>query len=190
MQSEASQWDLSMRSGAGEIIDDPRYPAVEDTINKWRGEADSMLTIAISNDPGTVNCSAAAKAAYGLIANALPTTISASGTPKEGATTGCEVGLVADLKVAIDDLSRGVKYCEVPWAPDSYFSGIAEHSGAAANPPAGTPAQQRTARNSCLAEFKAPQSGGTGHGRAVSHLLTTLQVIVYVETQKAAAAAK
>jgi hypothetical protein len=46
-------WDLTMRRGAGMIADDPRHPDVAATIDKRRGEADAMLTLAVSTDPGT-----------------------------------------------------------------------------------------------------------------------------------------
>ena len=54
MQAEVASWDLAMRHGAGTIADDPRNPDVIAQLNKWRGDADAMLTLAISSDPQTV----------------------------------------------------------------------------------------------------------------------------------------
>jgi hypothetical protein len=42
-----------MRRGAGTIADDRHHPDVAATLDKWHGEAHAMLTLAISNDPGT-----------------------------------------------------------------------------------------------------------------------------------------
>jgi hypothetical protein len=71
MQSEVAAWDLTMHNGAGTIGEDPRNPSVSATLNKWRGEADAMLTLAISNDPGVVNCREAMRVASGAIETSI-----------------------------------------------------------------------------------------------------------------------
>ena len=67
MQAEVASWDLTMRAGAGTVADDPRNPDVNATLNKWRGEADAMLTLAVSNDPNAINCNDATKSVRGMI---------------------------------------------------------------------------------------------------------------------------
>jgi hypothetical protein len=199
MQAEVSAWDLTMRAGAGTIADDPRNPVVAATLNKWRGEADAMLTLAVSSDPGIVSCNQAVKAVSGAIESSIPADLRAAAqspatasTPSGGAAPGCETGLVADIGVGLDDLARVLKYCRADWVPDGYFSSLSQKQEVMPKPPvAPTPSAQNALTKSCLAEFKESStpanSVGTQHGRAVSHLLTTLQVIVYVENRKKAA---
>ena len=72
MQEEVVAWDAKMRRGAGTVADDPRHPEVAATIDKWRGEADAMLTLAASNDPGIANCSETVKTVFGAIQSSVP----------------------------------------------------------------------------------------------------------------------
>jgi len=199
MQAEVAAWDLTMRGGAGTIADDPRNSEVVAIINKWHGEADAMLTLAVSNDPGKVNCSEAAKAVFAAIDSRLPADLRAAataGNANAGAgPLGCEVELVASVETGIDDIQKGLKYCRLDWLDDAYFAGLTQNRAAAAKSPAApTPAKQDALTRSCFAEFKvapgAPaNAAGAQHGRAVSALLTTLQAIVYVENRKKAAVA-
>jgi len=200
MEAEVSSWDLAMRQGAGRIDDDPRNSDNVKMLNKWRGEADAMLTLIVSSDPNIVNCSEVAQRVYKTLEDQLPEQVRAnvqktttSGAQTSGARSGCEAAVVADLNSAIDDAADKLKYCKLGWIADDYFQGAAQHAASTAAPPpaASSDAQEKIMR-SCLAEFRetppAESSPGTRHGRAVSHLLTTLQVIVYVENRKKAAA--
>jgi hypothetical protein len=199
MQAEVVAWDLTMRRGAGTIADDPRHPDVAATIDKWRGEADAMLTLAVSNDPGTANCSEAAKTVSGLIEGGIPADLraAAQSTGSDAAATGpsgCETALVASIGTGIDDVEKALKYCRVSWITDAYFAGLSQNRATAPNPPpAPDAAAQKMLSNQCLAEFKVAPAlanlAGAQHGRAVSALLTTLEAIVYVETRKKAAEA-
>ena len=78
MQAEVGAWDLGMRTAAGTLAADPRYPDVVAKLDGWRGEADAMLTLAVSSDPGVVKCSAALKAVHEAIVNALPPDVRAA----------------------------------------------------------------------------------------------------------------
>jgi hypothetical protein len=199
MQAEVGTWDLTMRDAAGTIAADPRYPDVSAALNKWRGEADAMLTLAVSNDPGLGQCGEATKAVSGAIQASIPEMLRvtapppASGSP--GTPAGCEAQLVANIGTGIDDVARALKYCRAEWVPDAYFTGLAQNRASAARPnPAPGNATQIALDKSCGAEFKSQQQTPTnaaeaGHGRAVSALLTTLQAIVYIETRKKAATA-
>ena len=191
MQAEVIAWDLKMRSGAGTISDDPRHPDVAATIDKWRGEAGAMLTLAASNDPGIANCSAVVQAIHGAIVSAVPDQLrEATAEQSQGqnagksAKAGCETGLVDSMGTGIDDIQSALRFCKIPWIEDGYFSKL---SGAGGPPPAPPSApsidDQSKLTSHCLFEFEpAPD-----HGRAVSALLTTLTAIVYVESQKKAA---
>lgn len=199
MEAEASSWDLTMRGGAGTIADDPRNPDVVAILNRWRGQADAMLTLAVSNDPGTVGCSQAAQAAYAAIESSIPSALQIAGSTTGSASntsvpSGCEAALVADIRSGIDDIAKALKFCRANWVPDEYFSSLSQNHLAAAKPsPAPNKGEQDVLTRSCFAEFKEPAQPAdptiVQHGRAVSHLLTTLQVIVYVENRKKAAAA-
>jgi hypothetical protein len=195
MEAEVSSWDLAMRQGAGRVDDDPRNPDNVKMLNKWRGEADALLTLMVSTDPGIVNCSEAAQAAYKAIESKIPEAVRPTTAPPSTlAHSGCEAELVADLHSGIDDVAKGLKYCQVSWIKDDYFLTLGSHQLSPPSPPSTVSSDEQTAfTRSCLAEFKesvGESAPGTGHGRAVSHLLTTLQVIVYVENRKKAAAAK
>ena len=197
MQAEVSSWDLTMRQGAGTITDDPRNPDVAAMLNKWRGEADAMLTLAVSSDPHSVNCDKAAQAVYTGMESLIPASMRASAQPVSASnsvsSSSCEARLVADLNSGIDDVESALKWCTVSWVPGDYFASLSQKTATAPPPPAApSKDDQDRLTKSCLAEFKAPQqasenSTGTQHGRAVSHLLTTLQAIVYVENRKQAA---
>jgi hypothetical protein len=173
-------------------------------INKWHGEAEAMLTLAVSNDPGAVNCGETAKSIYSAVESAVDAELEkANGaaaadvkaSSADGAKTasGCEAALVARLDDGLRDVEKGLKYCTVAWAPDSYFTGVAQNRATAANaPPAPDATDQDKLRAGCYAEFKVAAgvpagAAGAQHGRAVSALLTTLQAIVYVENRKKAA---
>jgi hypothetical protein len=197
MQAEVGTWDLTMRTAAGTIAADPRNPEVTAALNKWRGEADAMLTLAISNDPGLAHCGQMLQEMSRGIQQHVPAALNAAAPPTTGPTSpqqGCEAQLVADIASGIDDVARALKYCRVGWVPDSYFTNLAQNRTAAAKPDAApNAAVQREVDRSCDAEFAAqPQTptlaAEAGHGRAVAALLTTLQAIVYIETRKAAAA--
>jgi hypothetical protein len=202
MQAEVAAWDLAMRGSAGSVAAAPRNPDVIATINKWRGEADAMLTLAESNDPNMVSCSDAVKSTYAAIESGIPANLrtaaqaSAPATQANAATpSGCEAGLVADLGTGIDDIEKALKYCKVSWVQDAYFTALSQNRATAPSPPkAPTDADQTKLTKSCLAEFNAASqlpaaAAGARHGRAVSTLLTTLQAIVYVENRKKAAEA-
>jgi hypothetical protein len=201
MQADVAAWDLTMRGAAGTIAADPRNPDVVAMINKWRGEADAMLTLAVSNDPNVVSCSEAVKAVDRSIESAIPLSLRAptqSSAPAQAsplALLGCEATLVADVETGIDDVEKGLKYCKVPWIEDAYFTRLAENRTTAPAPPkAPTIPDQSKLTSSCLFEFEAnPQmpakAAGARHGRAVSNLLETLAVIVYIENRKKAAQA-
>jgi hypothetical protein len=202
MEAEVSSWDLAMREGAGRIDDDPRNPDNVKMLNKWRGEADAMLTLIVSSDPGIVNCSEVAQKVYTALQDQLPEQVRANGqlTANASAQTsvprsGCETAVVADINSGIDDAAEKLKYCKLDWVTDDYFQGMSRHAASITAPAAATSTDaQEKLNRSCLAEFKETPPGesspGTRHGRAVSHLLTTLQVIVYVENRKKAAASK
>jgi hypothetical protein len=201
MQAEVIAWDLQMRSGAGTISDDPRHPDVLGTLNKWQGEAGAMLTLAISNDPGTVNCGEAVKAVSSAIESRLPAELRAAAQPAGGASgagaaaaRGCEAALVASIGIGIEDVKRALKYCRADWIDDAYFVGLSQNRFVVLKPPAApSPARQEMLTKSCFAEFRASSNApadaiaGAGQGRAVSALLTTLQAIVYLEQRKKAA---
>ena len=203
MQAEVAAWDLAMRGSAGTVAADPRNPDVTATINKWRGEADAMLTLAESNDPNMVSCSDAVKSTYAAIESGIPANLRAAAAQASAAATqanaatpsGCEAGLVADLGTGIDDIEKALKYCKVSWVQDAYFTALSQNRATAPSPPkAPTDADQTKLTKSCLAEFNAASqlpaaAAGARHGRAVSTLLTTLQAIVYVENRKKAAEA-
>jgi hypothetical protein len=200
MQSEVAAWDLTMHGGAGTTGDDPRNPSVSATLNKWRGEADAMLTLAISNDPGVINCSEAIRVASGAIQTTVPARLrspaQSDGTSGTSAASpsGCEAELVADISTGIDDIERALKYCHLDWVPDAYFGDLGQNRSVAPKPPAAPTAEtQDTLKKHCIAEFTVASNmpvdaAGARHGRAVSALLTTLQAIVYIETRKKAAA--
>jgi hypothetical protein len=202
MEAEVSAWDLTMRQNAGTLAADPRDPGNVKILNQWRGEADAMLTLIVSNDPGTVNCDKAAQAVYKAIEGRLPEALratmssTAAADKPSAAASSCEAGLVADLIPAIDDIVRAFQYCKLDWVDDDYFHGVqsAKASVAAPSPPSDSRVQQRKA--SCLSEFKEENADSTSspiqkdHGRAISHLMTTLQVIVYVEGRKKASESK
>lgn len=196
MEAEVSSWGLTMRAGAGTVADDPRNPDVVKTLNKWRGEADAMLTLAVSSDPRSVSCNKAAQAVYAGLEKALPNNLrgaAETAASKASASSSCEVGLVADLGAGLDAITRALKFCKMSWVPDDYFAGLMQGGSTASGPPP-APSEDDRERltKSCLAEFKAPsQTSGVRHnGRAVSRLLTTLQVIVYVENRKKAVTGK
>jgi hypothetical protein len=198
MQAEVAAFDLTMRAGAGTIIDDPRNPSVALMINKWHGEAEAMLTLAASNDPGVVNCGEAARLAAGAIETAVPANLRtppAAGGGAGASPSSCETALVAQIDTGLNDLEKGLKYCRLSWVDDSYFTGLAQSPATASKPPnAPSATVQQKLRDSCFAEFKlaptAPEAAtGAQHGRAVSAVLTTLQAIVYVENRKRAAEA-
>jgi hypothetical protein len=200
MQAAVAAWDLTMRRQVGTVAADPRHPDVAGTIANWRGEADAMLTLAASNDPGNANCSAAVKAVVGAIENDVPpnlraavaTSAEAGSGNQATASSGCETALVVKIGTDLDNIEKSVKRCQMPWVPDAYFTALAADPAAAPTPPGAPDAEaQRKLENSCLAEFKvvpgAPENTlEARHGRAVSALLTTLQSIVYVETRKKA----
>ncbi len=201
MQAEVGTWDLMMGAAAGTVAADPRYPDVGATLDKWRGEADAMLTLAVSNDPGLVNCSAAVKAVHNAIIEALPADLRAAqanvAAAKDSANAaGCESTLTARLPTAIEEVRAAVVAgCKLNWINDAWFAGLAENRAAAAKPPpARSASDQDAAANSCRFEFGAPavpptNSAASAHGVAVTRLLTILQEIVYIETRKKAAAA-
>jgi hypothetical protein len=197
MQAEVVAWDLRMRNGAGTTLADPRHPDVAATLNKWRGEADAMLTIAISNDPGTVNCSEAVKTVSAAIEGRIAAELRAAIPPAVatgGGVRGCETALVAAIGTGIDDVERALKYCRADWIGDTYFVELGQSRFTALKPPAPpNPTAQETLRRSCFAEFRpssnapADALAAARHGRAVSSLSTTLQAIVYLENRKKAA---
>jgi hypothetical protein len=201
MEAEVSTWELAMRANAGNADDDPRLATIEQMLNKWRGEAEAMLTLAISNDPGSISCNQAAAAIYNAIEPEIPrqlrSSVSAFDTSADlPASTGCEAALVADIQSGLDDIDSALKYCRVTWIPDAYFKAPSQSSNRSSNQtPPDKDAQEKLTR-SCLAEFKepaltSPDAAATSarHGRAISHVVTTLQAIVYVENRKKAASA-
>jgi hypothetical protein len=201
MQAEVGTWDLTMREAAGTIAADPRHPDVSAVLNKWRGEADAMLTLAVSNDPGIGHCGDAMKAVSGAIEASIPASLRAvapsvaSGGAAAASQAGCEAQLVANIAIGIDDVARALKYCQLDWVTDTYFTSLAQNRATAPKPDAApNAAKQRAVDRSCDVEFMPqPQTptnaAEAGHGRAVSALLTTLQAIVYIETRKKAATA-
>ena len=196
MQAEVGSWDLAMRQGAGTIADDPRNPDVIAMLNKWRGDADAMLTLAISSDPQTVDCNAAAGSVRTLIESKIPPDlrVGISSTGSSGAKSGCEATLVSGIQGNIDSIELALSRCRADWVPDTYFTALSQNRAAAPKPPATTEARQDSLKRSCASEFRrapgAPANAAEAqHGRAVSALLTTLQVIVYVENRKKAVAA-
>lgn len=201
MQAEVAAWDLRMRGGAGTTANDPRHPDVRTTLNRWRGEADAMLTLAISNDPGAVNCGAAVRAVSSAIESRIPAELRAGPPPSvtpagagSAPARGCEAQLVATIETGIDDIERALKYCRIDWVGDGYFVELSENRFAPLKPPRPPdPTAQETVRRSCFAEFRpssnvpADSVAGVRQGRAVSTLSRTLQAIVYVENRKKAA---
>jgi hypothetical protein len=196
MQADVATWDLKMRAGAGTVADDPRNPAVSSVINTWHGQAEAMLTLALSNDPGTANCADSIRTMAGAIQTAIPAGLrsaaQSAGSGPKSANAGCEAGLVEQLQTGIADVEKALKFCQLPWVDDAYFA--KSSVSPATVPTAPNEKTQRQRQTSCLAEFKAdpnvPAAAASAqHGRAVSVLLTTLQSIVYVETRKKAAEA-
>ncbi len=201
MQAEVGTWDLAMYAAAGSIAADPRHPDVIATLDKWRGEADAMLTLSVSNDPGLVKCAAAVRAIHEAILEALPADLRAAqqATPAGSASataTGCESSLAARLPAAIEEVRADVTAgCKLNWISDAWFTSLAGNRAAAPRVPAApAAADQAAVTNSCRFEFGAPtlpptNAAGSAHGVAVSRLLTLLQEIVYIETRKKAATA-
>ena len=196
MQAEVASWDLAMRHGAGTIADDPRNPDVIATLNNWRGNIDAMLTLAISSDPQAVDCNAAAGSVRSLIELNIPPDLRTgiSSTGSSGAKSGCEAALVSGIQGNIDSIELALSRCRADWVPDTYFTALSQNRASAPKPPATTEAKQDGLKRSCESAFRpapgAPANAAEAqHGRAVSALLTTLQVIVYVESRKKAAAA-
>lgn len=202
MQAEVGTWDLAMRAAAGSVRADPRNPAVAEPLNKWRGQADAMLTLAISSDPGLVKCGDAIKAIHHAIVDALPADVSrqeidaAAGGGSATQAVGCESVLVSRLGDEIDQIRTALAAgCKLSWVDDAYFATIAQNTANAPKPPvAPRKADQDAVTGSCSFEFNAlsqapPNAAAAGHGVAVSRLLRTLQAIVYIETRKKAAAA-
>jgi hypothetical protein len=197
MESEVSAWDLTMRQGAGTLAADPRDQDNVKMLNKWRGEADAMLTLIVSSDPGTVSCDKAAQAVYKAIEGKLPdqlhmtTSSTATANKPSVAASSCEAGLVADIIPAVDDVVRALQNCKLDWVDDNYFHSVQSASTTVAPPsPSDVKVQQK--KTSCLSEFKEENANSSSspiqknHGRAISHLMTTLQIIVYVEGRKKA----
>ena len=192
LQAEVAAWDLTMLKTAGTQAADPRDSNIIATLNKWRGEREAMLTLAISNDPHTIPCAKATGEIYALVSQHIPADLKSVNPPAApsnddlASTSGCETVLVADLQAGIDALQSTLQYCQLPWLTDASFT----------NPPPAkgtkTPAdQQTTVQKSCAAEFRpapgVPQNAAEfGHGRAVSGILTTLQAITYIESRKRA----
>ncbi len=196
MQAEVVAWHLRIRSGAGTTLADPRHPDVAATLNRWRGEADAMLTIAISSDPGTVNCSEAEKTVSAAIERRIAAEPRAAIAPVAApggasAVRGCETALVAAIDAGIDDVERALKYCRAGWVDDAYFVELGQSRFTAVKPPpAPNPAVQETLRRACFAGFgpslnaPADAPATARHGRAIASLSTTLQAIVYIENRK------
>ena len=191
LQAEVATWDLSMRKAAGTVRADPRYPDLAATLDKWRGEADAMLTQAVANDAGIVHCGKAVDAVRGLIQGALPADLrAATDAGKPAPTGGCMVQLVAEIPKGIDAIESSVAFCKVERVKDDYFAAVATNSATAPKPGAApNQAAQTALTRQCQSEFRpssspVPNAADAGHGRAVSHLLRTLQAIVYVENRK------
>ena len=203
MQAEVGTWDLAMHSAAGTTAADPRHPDVTARLDKWRGEADAMLTLTVSGDPGLVNCSAAVKAVQEAIFAALPPDVRAAQQANAAAADsssssgiGCESTLAASLGAQIEEIRAVLAAgCKLDWIDDAWFAALAQNGAAASKPPAAPQkAQQDGVSASCRFEFtplsRTPaNAAGAGHGPAVSRLLRSLQAIVYVETRKKASAA-
>lgn len=205
LQAEVAAWDLTMRKNAGTISADPRQADIQSTLNKWRGEQEAMLTLAISSDPGTIACNKAVDAILSAVESHIPASLGAAAPAPAGdddaTSTGCETVLVNEISAEIDrldDPSHGdagiLKYCRWSWIADADFPGAAmSKPGATADHMAGTPQAREGVSQSCAAEFEVAQglpkhSAEFGHGRAVSRLLRTLQAITYVESRKKAVA--
>lgn len=203
MQAEVSTWDLAMRGAAGTVTADPRYPDVVAMLNKWHGEADAMLTLAVSNDPGLVHCGAAVIAIHDAIVAGLPADLRAAAQANVPTTSssaapvaGCESVLVANLGAEIDEIGQILNAgCKLNWIDNAYFASVSQNRATAPKPPtAPHAADQDAVTASCGFEFMAQSqtpanAANAGHGVAVSRLLRTLQAIVYVENRKKAAAA-
>ena len=200
MQAEVGGWDLAMRGAAGTVAADPRYPDVSAKLDKWRGDADAMLTLAISDDPGVLKCSTAVQAVRQAIVDALPADVradlqaSAPAANSGARTAGCEATLVAALPDEIEEIRAILTAgCKLNWVNDAWFSNFAQNRATASKPPAAPRAADQTAvTNGCRFQFEPssqtpPNAGSAGHGVAVSRLLRTLQEIVYVEARKKAA---
>jgi hypothetical protein len=190
MQAEVGSWDLAMRSAAGTAAADPRYPDVSASLDKWRGDADAMLTLAISDDPGVLKCGTAVQAVHQAILDALPADVRAdlqanAPAANSGASAaGCEATLVAALPDEIEEIRAILTAgCKLSWVSDGWFSNFAQNRAAASKPPAPPrAADQGAVTNGCRFQFEPstqtpPNAGGAGHGIAVSRLLRTLQEI-------------
>ena len=200
MQAEVGAWDLGMRTAAGTLAADPRYPDVVAKLDRWHGEADAMLTLAVSSDPGVVKCSAALKAVHEAIVNALPpdvrAAVPANAAGARGSAMGCGSALASTLGEQIEEIRKVVLLaCKLNWIDDAYFAALAQNRATAPKPATAPPkADQDAVTASCQFEFSASSqaptgAAGAGHGPAVSRLLRSLQAIVYIETRKKAAAA-
>lgn len=203
LQAEVAAWELQMRPGVGTITDDPRHPGVASALNRWHGEAEAMLTLAVADDPSAGACGEAVRAASLTIEHALAAEMPgaapapALAAPSVGAARGCEAVLVARVADAIDSLEQALKYCRIDWIDDAYFAELRQDRFTARKPPAAPSAAAADAvRRSCFAEFRPASAiaGDAGarmvHGRAVSRLSTILQAIVYLENRKRVALAK
>jgi hypothetical protein len=193
LQAEIAAWDLTMLKTAGTQAADPRNSAVIATLNKWRGEREAMLTLAISNDPHTIPCAKATGDIYALVSQHIPADLKSVNPPATtssddlASTSGCETVLVADIQAGIDALQSTLQYCQLPWLTDASFT----NPPPAARTQAAPADQQMTVQKSCAAEFRpapgVPQNAAEfGHGRAASGILTTLQAITYIESRKRA----
>jgi hypothetical protein len=203
MQAEVGTWDLAMRGAAGTVTADPRYPDVVTMLNKWHGEADAMLTLAVNNDPGWGQCGAAVTAIHDATVAGLPADLLAAAQANAPAASdspapvaGCEAALVADLGPEIDEIGQILDAgCKLNWIDNSCFAAVTQNRASELKPPAALhAADQDAATASCGFEFKAQtqtpaNAADAGHGVAVSRLLGTLQAIVYVENRKKAAVA-
>jgi hypothetical protein len=198
MQAEVGSWDLAMRAAAGTVAADPRNPDVAATLNRWQGEADAMLTLAVSNDPGQVRCSEAVNAVQAAIIAALPADLraaaqaNAQSAASRSTAAGCESVLVTSLSEEINTIRQVLDAgCKLKWIDDGWFA--TQGRDTAARPPAAPKrADQDAVAASCRFEFspsgQANDTATAAHGTAVSRLLMLLQEIVYIETRKKASA--
>jgi hypothetical protein len=168
MQAEVTAWDLQMRSGAGTIADDPRNPKVLGTLNRWRGEAEAMLTLAIANDPGAVNCSAALKAVSSAIESRLPPELHIAPSAASGAgapARSCEAALVASIGIGIDDIEKALKYCRTDWVDDAYFMDGPEPPSDCKTASTSQPGSARYGSKKLFCRIQAVLERGGGHLR-------------------------
>jgi len=206
MISEVSAWEVQMRDAAGTPEADPRNPEIRDKFAKWDGELEAMTAIEAALSPEIIRCdrlaAAVVQSSKAQIAEATP-----AGSNSSAGAIGahsCETQVFQNLQQTFGYLQQVVEHqCELPWLTgddvhaigNSRAAAVAQSAAVKAKSSAAAPTadQLRLARENCAKIFRPPavQTGqNTGHGVVIAPVIGQLYDIVYIETQKSAAAAK